>query len=189
MSNIKLAREYVALCSAVEEERLGALDKERFLALFTQALEAIREPRFFSTERGYQGELLAELRNRIVGAGLPGDPVVEQEYQKTIPQHGLTIRPDIIIHIPFERGVTNSRREGNFVAVELKRRAGRRRAEAVFENLRQIKENLNYPLTVFVNVDSANPHAESCPGSIAAQTVCIAVLLEDGNPVIRAHEP
>ena len=165
------------------------MDKGRFLALFMEALRTIREPRFFDTERGYQGELLAELRNRIDGAGLQGDPIVEQEYQKTIPHHGLTIRPDIIIHIPFERGVTNSRREGNFVAVELKCRASRRQAGNAFENLRQIKEALNYPLTVFVSVDSANTYAELCPGSIAAQTVCIAVRLEDGNPVIRAHEP
>jgi hypothetical protein len=165
------------------------VDKGWFLALFMEALRTIKEPRFFDTERGYQGELLAELRNRLGGAGLPGDPVVEQEYQKTIPHHGLTIRPDIIIHIPFERGVSDSRREGNFVAVELKRRASRRQAWDAFENLRQIKEALNYPLTVFVNVDSVNTHAELCPGSIAAQTVCIAVRLEGGHPIIRAHEP
>lgn len=165
------------------------MDRGQFLALFIEALRMIKEPRFFGTERGYQGELLAELRNRLGGARLPGDPIVEQEYQKTISLHGLTIRPDIIIHIPFERGVTNSRREGNFVAVELKCRVGRRQAGDAFENLRQIKEALNYPLTVFVNVDSANTHAELCPGSIAAQTVCIAVRLEDGNPVIRAPEP
>lgn len=102
------------------------MNKEQFLPLFMEALATIREPRFYDTERGYQGEVLAELRSRLVGAGLPGDPVVEQEYQKTIPQHGLTIRPDIIIHIPFDRGVTGSRREGNFVAVELKRRGSRR---------------------------------------------------------------
>lgn len=171
------------------EMRPDTLDEGLFLALFMDALRAIRKPRFFDTERGYQGELLAELRSIIGRGGLPGDPIVEQEYQKTIPRHGLRIRPDIIIHIPFERGVTNGRREGNFVAVELKRRAGRRQAGIAFKNLRQINEALNYPLTVFVNIDSANNHAELCPGSIAAQTVCIAVRLEDGDPVIRVHEP
>jgi hypothetical protein len=165
------------------------LNKEQFLALLTEALEAIKEPRFYDTERGYQGELLAELRSRIVFAGLPGDPVVEQEYQKTLPQHGLTIRPDIIIHIPFDRGVTGSRREGNFVAVELKRRGSKQQVEDAFENLRQIKEVLDYPLTVFVNIDSADTHAELCPESIAAQTVCVAVRLEGRNPIIRAQVP
>ena len=163
------------------------MDKDRYLALFIEALEAIKQPRFFDSERGYQGELLAELRNRIDGAGLPGERIVEQEYQKTIPAHGLRIRPDIIIHIPFGRGVTKSRKVGNFVAIELKRRASEKQARAAFENLRHIKEAINYPLTVFLNIDSANPHAELCPGSIAAQTVCVAVRLENGNPVIRAQ--
>jgi hypothetical protein len=163
------------------------LDKELFLTLFIEALRAIREPRYFNTERGYQGELLAELRNRIEAAKLPGDPIVEQEYQKTIPRHGLTIRPDIIIHIPFDRGVTESRRQGNFVAVELKRRADKRLAEDAFDNLRQIKEALDYPLTIFVNIDSSDTYAEICPGEISAQTACIAVRLEDGNPVVKVQ--
>jgi hypothetical protein len=164
------------------------LDKHWFLELFIEALRAIRESRFFGTERGYQGELLSELRARILGADLPGDPIVEQEYQKTLPQHGLTIRPDIIIHIPFERGFTNSREEGNFVAIELKRRASRKQAEGAFENLRQIKEALDYPITFFVNIDSANPYAELCPRSIADGTECIAVRLEGGIPVINAQK-
>lgn len=165
------------------------MDKKGFLALFIEALEVIKEPRFFKSERGYQGELLAELRNRIARACFPGDPIVEQEYQKTIPVHGLTIRPDLIIHIPFDRGLTSDRKEGNFVAVELKRRANEKKARAAFENLRQIKETLNYPLTLFVNIDSANPFAEFCPDSIAVQTLCVAVRLENGNPVIRVQDP
>jgi hypothetical protein len=165
------------------------LDKKGFLALFIEALEAIKEPRFFESERGYQGELLAALRNRIARAHFPGDPIVEQEYQKTIPAHGLRIRPDLIIHIPFDRGFTRDRKEGNFIAVELKRRANEKKARAAFENLRQIKEALDYPLTLFVNIDSANPCAEFCPDSIAVQTPCVAVKLEDGNPVIRVQEP
>lgn len=163
------------------------MDKELFLALFVDALQAIREPRYFNTERGYQGELLAGLKNRIGAAGLPGDPIVEQEYQKNIPQHGLTIRPDIIVHVPFDRGATESRRQGNFVAVELKRRANKQMAEAAFDNLRQIKEALDYPLTIFVNVDSSDTYAELCPDAISTQTVCIAVRLEDGNPVVRTR--
>jgi hypothetical protein len=165
------------------------LDKKGFLALFIEALGAIKEPRFFESERGYQGELLAELRNRVATACFPGDPIVEQEYQKTITAHGLKIRPDIIIHIPFNRGLTKHRKEGNFVAVELKRRASERTAHAAFKNLRQIKEALNYPLTLFVNIDSANPFAEFCPDCIAVQTLCVAVRLENGNPVIRVQDP
>ena len=81
----------------------------QLLAVFIDALERIQEPRFFQTERGYQGELLAELRTRLADAAFPGDPVVEQEYQKRIRLHGIKIRPDIIIHTPFERGCTERR--------------------------------------------------------------------------------
>ena len=49
-------------------------NQEQFLALLRDALENIREPRFFHTERGFQGELLVQLRNRLQNAELPGEP-------------------------------------------------------------------------------------------------------------------
>jgi hypothetical protein len=52
---------------------------------------AVSTPRFFETERGYQGELLAELRAALLMLGLPGDAIVEQEYQKTFPKHRITV--------------------------------------------------------------------------------------------------
>ena len=54
------------------------MERARFLRILREALEAITEPRFFATERGFQGELLAELRARLHEAYFPGDPVVEQ---------------------------------------------------------------------------------------------------------------
>lgn len=86
---------------------------EHFLTLFQEALAAIRESRPYATERGYQGALIGDLQKRLDGAALPGDPIIEQEYQKTLPHHGITVRPDLIIHIPFERGATRRRNEGN----------------------------------------------------------------------------
>jgi len=98
-------------------------NQEQFLALLKDALEHIREPLFFETERGFQGELLALLHNGLDGIELPGAPIVEQEYQKTISNHGLYIRPDIIVHIPFDRGHAERRNQDNFVAIELKLRS------------------------------------------------------------------
>ena len=112
-------------------------NKRGFIAAIEEALGAIDEPRFFKTERGYQGELLAELRPRLKKAGFPGDPVVEQEYQKRIKAHRLKIRPDLIIHIPFERGKTEARTEGNFVAIEIKR--DKNDVETAFENLQLMR--------------------------------------------------
>jgi hypothetical protein len=104
-------------------------------------------------------------------------------YQKTLPHHGLKIRPDIIVHIPFERGRVERRDQGNFVAMELKLRASENDARGDFENLVQMREVLGYPLTIFINVGSAETFAALCPDAIRGQTICFAVRLEDGKPV------
>jgi hypothetical protein len=147
-------------------------------------LTAITEPRLYGTERGYQGELLAQLRPRLRDElWLPGNPIVEQEYQKRAADHGVTIRPDLIVHVPFERRKTRSRRHGNFVAIEIKFRATAKAAEEDFGRLRLMKEKLGYPLTIFLNIDSDRPFSDLCPASIAKQTYCFAVKLK-GNAVL-----
>jgi hypothetical protein len=157
---------------------------EEFLSIFKKALATIREPRLFKTERGYQGALVAELQRRLNQAAFPGDPIIEQEYQKTFPHHGITIRPDLIVHIPFERNGTARRQDGNFVAIEIKVRATALEASQDFVSLNAMKEKLNYPITIFLNLDSSEAHAERCPPKIAAQTVCFAVRLRDQKPVV-----
>lgn len=163
-------------------------EQERFLALLRQALENIREERFFQDERGFQGALLQELSQRLAHGAFPGDPIIEQEYQKRLPLHKIRIRPDIIIHVPFERGVAEERYEGNFVAIELKRRATAKRAKEAFANLAQMKKALKYPLTIFINIDSDQTHAALCPKSISGQTTCFAVRFEEGRSVVRLEE-
>ena len=159
------------------------MNRDRFIATMQDALEAITEPRLFKSERGYQGELLAMLRARLADIGLPGDPIIEQEYQKRLSAHGINIRPDLIVHVPFDRGTAEDRRDGNFVAVEIKLRSADVRE--AFDSLRKIVEALDYALTVFINVDSEQTHADMCPASIAQRTVCYAVQLKDGLPVVR----
>jgi hypothetical protein len=51
-----------------------------------------------------------------------------------------------------------------------------------------MKESLDYPLTILVMVDSAKTYAHLCPEGIAGQTVCVAVRLDEGRPVIVAEE-
>ena len=162
--------------------------QKQFLSLLRQSLENIREERFFQDERGFQGALLQELSQRVAHGAFPGDPIIEQEYQKRLPLHRIRIRPDIIIHIPFERGVAEGRDEGNFVAMELKRRATTKKAKEAFANLAQMKKALKYPLTIFINIDSEQTHAALCPKSIAGQTACFAVRFEDGRSVVRVEE-
>ncbi len=158
---------------------------KKFLAILNEALAEIREPRFFATERGYQGALGAALERRLPAASFRRRPILEHEHQKTKTRHRTNIRPDIIVHIPFERGVTRHRREGNFVAIELKWRASPQRAKADFKSLLTITDKLDYPLTIFVNIDSSRTHANLCPSRIANQTVCFAVRLVNGAPVVH----
>ncbi len=63
---------------------------------------------------------MAQLTRRLQ---LPDYAIVEQEYQKQADLHGMTIRPDIIIHDPFNPTRHHVRTEGNLAVVELKLRA------------------------------------------------------------------
>jgi hypothetical protein len=163
--------------------------QEQFLTLLQQSLENIREERFFQDERGFQGALLQELSQQVAYGAFPGDPIIEQEYQKRLPLHKIRIRPDIIIHVPFERGVAEGRDEGNFVEMELKRRATPKKAKEAFANLAQMKNALNYPLTILINIDSEQTHAALCPKSIADQTACFVIRFEGGKSAVRLEEP
>ena len=87
------------------------------------------------------------------------------------------------------RGHNERRDEGNFVAIELKLRATENEARRDFASLEQMRDALRYPLTIFINIDSAEPRSALCPKSIASQTACFAVRLEDGKSVVLMEEP
>ena len=157
-------------------------DRKLFLGLLQQALENIREEQLFNDERGFQGALLQELGRRLPESVRPEDPMLQQEYQKRLLRHGIRIRLDIIIHVPFERSVAENREEGNFVAMELKRRATNKTAKGAFANLVKMKKALKYPVTSFINIDSDETCAALCPKSIAGQTVCFASALKADDP-------
>ncbi|MEZ2346991.1 hypothetical protein [Terriglobus sp. RCC_193] len=148
----------------------------------------IVDPRFYETERGYQGALVAQLTAHLDWAQFSGTPIVEQEYQKTLPKHGITIRPDVIIHVPVVPGHPEHRTQGNFVAFELKRRASTADAVADYESLRLLARKLAYPLTIFINLDSEVDHREQCPPDIQDQTVSIAVRLVNGAPIMISRD-
>jgi hypothetical protein len=145
------------------------------------ALAAITAPRFFQTERGYQGALLGQLYERL---RLPTPALVEQEYQKQAGQHGLTIRPDIVVHEPFDPKRHRARTEGNLAVIELKLRATAAEALADFKSLRSMLDVLHYPLGVFVNIDAAVTYAELVPQEVRDRVACFAVMLADGVPQI-----
>ena len=154
------------------------------IGIITEAIKQIRPRRLFSSERGFQGQLQANLdrllreRNLICNRAL-----VEEEYQKRIPNHGISHRPDIIIHIPFEEGITRSRREGNFIAFELKLRATKNDALDDFAKLNDYITVLKYPLGIFVIIDSEKSFIELVPND----KIRVLNVLRDRQDVVVMH--
>jgi hypothetical protein len=161
----------------------GDAGETKMIPGIVTALCAVSTPRFFETERGYQGELLAELRAALPALGLPGDTIVEQEYQKTLPVHKINITPDIIIHVPAAEG--GNRNIGNSAVFELNFQAGPTEARGDFLNLDTVVGALDYPLGVFVNIDSARTEAAHYQGDYLGRIHFFAVRLIDGVVQVR----
>jgi len=154
------------------------MKKESFLKIFKDSLRAITDKRYFSTERGYQGQLLIELNKRLeIEPIFPSEVIVEQEYQKVLEKHGITIRPDIIIHIPYEEGIYPNRRTGNFIVIQLKLRASESQAREDFDKLDLMFEKLEYPLGIFLNIDSNKTFFDCYSGNYKDRLHCFAVQL------------
>lgn len=160
------------------------MSRELILAAFRKSLEAVTSPRFFQTERGFQGALLAQLAKHVPTELFAPDTVIEQEYQKRLSLHGLSIRPDIIIHEPFNTKRHADRSEGNIAVVELKLKATEKEAVADFNNLIAMTEILNYPLAVFINIASSATHSDHIPIEAEGRIVAFAVSLNDGCTTI-----
>lgn len=156
---------------------------DQILEIIKASLSSITNPRFYETERGYQGELGGELRNRLPLLELDGT-IVEQEYQKRMKDHGFRIRPDIIIHVPFERSIYTSREEGNFVVIELKHQGTENEALADYESLSRMCEVLGYPLGVFINIDSDKTYFDNYHGPLKERLRSFGVRLDGGQVII-----
>lgn len=158
---------------------------KELLNVIAAALTSVTNPHYYEDERGFQGEFYAQLRLLLRDMVLPEGALLREEYQKRLAEHGLRIRPDIILHEPFDPGRHRGRDEGNHAVMELKRRATPGTAADAFTNLIAMIDALNYPLGVFINIDSAETWAESVPEAHRARIVCLAAHLgENGNPLV-----
>ena len=154
------------------------MNKVSFLTPLRDSILAIVHKRYFSTERGYQGQLLAELNKRVNFEQIfPDNPIMEQEYQKTLDKHAISIRPDIIIHLPYDRRIHSGRRVGNFIVIQLKLRASEGKAKEDFDKLDLMFEKLSYPLGIFLNIDSDNTFYDKYLGNYRDRLHCFAVRL------------
>jgi hypothetical protein len=125
--------------------------------------------------------LLTELSQSIPHQLLPPGAIIEQEYQKTMAQHKLAIRPDIIIHEPFDAARHKSPRDGNIAVIELKLKANPAKAREDFESLVEMMRLLDYPVAVFINIGSQETHANLIPESAKGRITCFAVSLVAGE--------
>jgi len=160
----------------------------RLLKIIKESLASVSHSRFYETERGFQAEFIAELKKRIPLLQLEG-AIVEQEYQKRIRAHGINIRPDIIIHVPFEERHHDSRRQGNFVVFELKLNADKKKALSAYENLSKICEVLEYPLGVFINSNNISTHLNRYHGPHKESLCAFAVRLHDDRVEVKHDYP
>lgn len=156
------------------------MDSRALLDVIAAALASVTDPHYYEDERGFQGEFYAQLRLRLRDMVLPEGALLREEYQKRLAEHGLRIRPDIILHEPFDPARHRGRDEGNHAVMELKRRATPGTAADAFTNLVAMIDALHYPLGVFINIDSPKTWAESVPEAHRTRIVCLAVHL-DGN--------
>lgn len=181
--NIELAARFKALQAHMISPHLAI---QALVQTTRDAMHAIKTPRFFETERGYQGELLAEIRKRLPEIrGVSEDAVVEQEFQKRTATHGLRLRPDLVIHVPFDNERHSSRREGNYICFELKLRATEPQASEAYRNLAQLMRALNYPLGIFININSSQTYISSAPKE-SGQFFAFAVTLQGSD--VKIHE-
>ena len=161
------------------------MDTQLLFAAVRESLQAITEPRFYETERGFQGQLLIELSKRIPNF-LPRDlAIIEQEHQKTLEHHGLRIRPDIIIHKPFNPELHASRQKGNFAVIELKLRARPKKAIEDFSSIQSMLRVLDYPVGIFINIDQTRTQIEHAPSSCHGKLVAFSTKLMKGRAFVR----
>jgi hypothetical protein len=154
---------------------------EPVIASIRESLATISAPRFFESERGFQGELLVQLNRRLK---LSDNAIIEQEYQKRLKAHGLNIRPDIIIHEPFNSEFHISRTNGNIAVIELKLNASPESAIEDFNSLSSMLEILQYPIGFFINIGAAATHSALVPQSARGKLVCYAVYLSEGKTIV-----
>jgi hypothetical protein len=152
-----------------------------------ESLAAVSHPRFFRSERGYQGRFYCALQAAFDKRGLldDGARIIELEYQKGA-RHGMSQRPDIIYHIPVE--VSGKERWANNYAVwALKLESSARAALDDFEKLDGMFASLHYPVGFFININSQQDFLEHYPGSFRDRLYGYCVWLERGQPMVRGR--
>lgn len=118
------------------------------------SIKSINTERYFRTERGYQTEFYSILSNNIAGKNIfPQHTILEAEVQKkNLAHYGVTQRPDLLIHIPIETGITENANENNFVNFAFKLNGNVAASTEDFNKLDEMFQLLNYELGIYINI-------------------------------------
>ena len=118
-------------------------------------LKLITIPRYFRTERGFQSEFYKQLSNNLDGKNIfPEHTILEAEVQKrNLDHYGVTQRPDLLIHIPIETGITQNANENNYVNFAFKLNGNINSSISDYEKLDQMFNLLNYELGIYININ------------------------------------
>lgn len=118
------------------------------------SIKSINTPRYYKSERGYQTEFYSHLSINIKGKGLfPEQAILEAEVQKrTLEHYGITQRPDLLIHIPIETGLTEETNENNFLNIAFKLKGNKKSSIEDFMKLDEMFEKLNYKEGLYINI-------------------------------------
>ena len=149
-----------------------------------ESIKKITSPRYFKSERGYQGAFYCNLFNELEQHGLlDEDRILEQEYQKSA-RHGLGQRPDIIFHIPVEHSGAEIN-ENNYSVWALKANASKVSALEDFDKLEEMIYHLKYPLGIFININSTDNHIEHYVGKLHGNIIGFSVMLNENEVKIK----
>lgn len=127
------------------------------MAIIIEVINTLRKiitPRYYKSERGFQTEFYRILSNQLEGKHIfPDHTILEAEVQKRNFEHyGVTQRPDLLIHIPIETGITENVNENNFVNFAFKLFGNAKASAEDYEKLEQMFNFLNYEMGIFINI-------------------------------------
>jgi hypothetical protein len=152
------------------------------------ALRQITVPRYFRTERGFVTEFYCQLTRQLEQVDLfPAHTILETEVQKNrIAHYGLTQRPDLLIHIPIETGLTQNANENNFVVFAFKLGGNPARVQSDYDKLEEMFHHLNYATGIFINIGAyPTTYLDTYNGNFRDRIHELSIATENGETRVR----
>ena len=112
--------------------------------------------------------------------------LIEHEYQKSLKEHGIKIRPDLVLHVPFEKSVFESRTEGNLAVIELKLHGTENKCIEDYQHLSEMCEKLDYKHGIFINIGHTEHHFDRYTGPFKERIHAFSVNIDQG--LVSIHE-